>query len=349
MKASLTPIAAYREGLRRVLAAPWIWAGAWLATLLLALPAALVLRDMLASHLGASLVAEQAAAGVHAEWWQEFRAQASGLGTTFVPAILGGAAALKNLSDLADNAPMDTVIAGLVAAWLLVWSFLAGGILDRYARGRALGATGFFAACGAHAGRLIRLGALSWLAYYALFAHVHRWLFDEGLYAAWTRDVSVERRAFALRVLLYLVFFALLALVNLVFDYARVRLVVEDRRSAVFALTAGARFVRRHVAATATLYGLNAIGFLLLAAAYVTLAPGAGRTGWTLWVTALVGQAYVVLRLGVKLGFYASQTAYFQGALAHADYVAAPLPEWPESPAVEAVRGGPDVPPRPAP
>lgn len=349
MTARPSPIGAYREGLRRVLAAPWVWAGAWLATLLLALPAALVLRDLLAAHLGASLVADQAAAGVHWEWWQEFRAQASGLGATFEPAILGGAAVLKNLSDLADNAPMATVVAGLVAAWLLVWSFLAGGILDRYARGRALGAAGFFAACGTHAGRLLRLGALAFAAYYVLFAHVHRWLFDEGLYALWTRDISVERRAFALRALLYLVFFALVALVNLVIDYARVRLVVEDRRSAVFGVVAGARVVRRHLGHVVGLYGLNALGFLLLAAIYVTVAPGAGRTGWMLWLTLLVGQAYVLLRLGVKLGFYASQVAYFQAALAHADYVAAPLPEWPESPAVEAVRGGPGAGPPTAP
>ena len=33
---------------------------------------------------------------------------------------------------------------------------------------------------------------------------------------------------------------------NLVLDYARIRIVVEDRRSALGALAAGARFVRRH-------------------------------------------------------------------------------------------------------
>ena len=40
----------------------------------------------------------------------------------------------------------------------------------------------------------------------------------------------------------YLVFGLLLVLCNLVFDYARVRIVVEDRRSAIGALLAGARF-----------------------------------------------------------------------------------------------------------
>ncbi len=345
----LSPIAAYREGLRRVTGAPWMWLGAWLATLLVAVPAAMVVREMIADHLGASLVAERVAAGVDVDWWQEFRAQASGLGATFVPAIVGGAAVLKNLSDLADNARMETAAAGLVAVWLLVWSFFAGGVLDRYARGRAMRAAEFFAACGTHAGRLLRLGALAFLAYYVLFAHVYGWLFGQGLYATWTRDTTVERRAFVAHLLFQVVFFALVALVNLLVDYARVRLVVEDRRSAVFALVSAARFVRRHATGTVALYLLNTAGFLVLATLYAFAAPGAGRTGWTLWITALVGQAYVAARLGVKLGFYASQVAYFQGALAHAGYAAAALPEWPESPAVEAARGEPDpTPPSPS-
>ena len=55
-------------------------------------------------------------------------------------------------------------------------------------------------------------------------------------------------------------------------------------------------------------------------------------------------QAYVLARLGLKLVFYASQTAYFQGQLAHASYVAAPQAVWPESPAAEAIGGTPHEP-----
>jgi hypothetical protein len=55
------------------------------------------------------------------------------------------------------------------------------------------------------------------------------------------------------------------------------------------------------------------------------------------WLTLIVGQAYVAARLAVKLVFYASQTAYFQSQLAHAGYVAAARPAWPDSPAAEAI------------
>jgi hypothetical protein len=330
---------AYLDGLNRLARAPWIWAGAWVVTLAMSLPMALVLREMLAAHLGDSLAAQAAASGVNWDWWQEFRGQAAGLGTTFTPSILGFAAVLGNLSDLADNETLPRVIAGVIAAWLLVWSFLAGGVLDRYARNRVVGSTGFFTACGTHFWRLLRLGVIAWVLYGALFSWLHPLLFDEGVYAWATQDMTSERQAFAVRAGLYALFAALLVLVNLVVDYARVRIIVEDRRSAIFAVSAAIRFVRRHWGGVVALYALNTVGFLLVIAVYALLAPGAGRAGWMAWAALLVGQIYIALRIGVKLGFYATQTAFFQRALAHVDYVAGPAAEWPESPAAEAIRG----------
>ena len=57
--------------------------------------------------------------------------------------------------------------------------------------------------------------------------------------------------------------------------------------------------------------------------------PGAGASGWTMWVGFVGAQLYVLGRLIVKLQFLASQTALFQASLAHAAYTAAPVPVWP--------------------
>ncbi|MEI4927082.1 hypothetical protein Q8G50_31700, partial [Klebsiella pneumoniae] len=67
-------------------------------------------------------------------------------------------------------------------------------------------------------------------------------------------NVTVERTAFAARLGLYVVFGLLLGLCSLVFDYAKVRAVVEDRRSALGAIGAAARFIQRNCAAAVTLY-----------------------------------------------------------------------------------------------
>ena len=124
----------------------------------MALPLSFVLGDVIEAHLGRSLAADAAAGGVDYDWWQEFMAQATGIGTTFVPSILGFGAVLDNVSGLLDNKPLAATIAGVTTAWLIIWSFLSGGVLDRYARGRPTRATGFFAACGTHFWRFARLG-----------------------------------------------------------------------------------------------------------------------------------------------------------------------------------------------
>jgi hypothetical protein len=332
----MTAWSAFRDGVRRVNGALTVVAGMVLVTLLVALPLSLALRGMIEEHLGRSLVAQAAAEGTSYDWWQEFSAQASGLGTTFVPSIIGFGAVLDNLSALADNLAMASTIAGVTAAWMIVWAFLSGGVLDRLARGRPTRSPGFFAACGTHVWRFARLGVLALGVYYLLFAAVHPWVFSAV--DRLTRDVTVERTAFLINLGGYAVIGLLLVLASLVFDYARIRIVVEDRRSALGALVAAIRFVRRHRGGAAGLYLLNAGAFVLLVLLYAAVAPGAPRSGWSVWLVLGLGQTYIVARHYLKLLFYGSQTAFFQGALAHATYTAARPVVWPESPAAEAIQ-----------
>ncbi len=327
--------AAFRDGVRRVNAAPFVLFGMCAFTFLFAFPLSLIVRDAIASHLGASLAADAAAGGANYDWWQEFTAQASGLPATFVPSIVGFGAVLDNIDRLLDNLPLGTAIAGAMAAWLVLWSFLSGGVMDRYARIRPTRAHGFFAACGTHFWRFLRLGVLALAAYAFLFGVVHGLLLDTA-YARVTRNMTEERSAFAVRLAGYVVFGALLIAVNLVVDYARVRIVVEDRRSAAAAVLAGARFIRRN-RGTILLYLLNGTAFVLLLAVYAAATPGAPGGGVWMWVTLALGQAYIVARHYLKLLFYASEIAFFQSALAHASYTAAPAVVWPDSPAAEAI------------
>ena len=343
-------MSAFRDVFRRVIRAPMLVAGMSAVTLLIALPLSLALRGMLEEHFGRSLAAEGPAAGASYEWWQEFLAQASGLGATFTPSIIGFGAMLDNLSALLDNLPMASTIAGATAAWMLIWSFLSGGVIDRLARDRRTRTAGFFAACGIHFWRFLRLGVFAWLVYTFLFLHVHHWIFDEA-YPSLIADVTSERTALIIRLAGYLLFGSALVFFNLILDYARIRIVVEDRRSAIGAIAAGARFVRRHVGRVTALYLLNGLAFVLLLAAYAVLSPGAPGAGPRMWAVLLLGQAYIVARHYLKLVFYASETALFQAELAHAAYTAAPALVWPDSPAAEAiVNAGPSTgPARPGP
>jgi hypothetical protein len=327
---------ALRDGIRRVNAAPAVLVGVLLLTFLIALPLGLVLRGMIGESLGRSLAAETAASGVNSDWWSTFSSQASGLGVTFTPRIIGVGAVLSNISAVLEARPQALVIAGVAAVYLLLWTFLAGGILDRFARNRPIRTAAFFSACGVYFFRFLRLGVFAGLGYLVLFGPVHEWLFDA--FFPWaTREWTVERNAFFLRLALYAVFGGALVSLNVWLDYAKVRAVVEDRRSMIGALVAACRFIRRNPARTAGLYLADSVLFLMVVALYAAFVSDAGGTGFRMWAAFVVSEVYLLARLWVKLVFWASEVSLFQALLAHADYVAAPLPIWPESPSAEAI------------
>jgi len=329
-------IAAFRDGWGRVLRAPVILLGVFLVTLLYVIPSGRVVEQSITDSLGNSLDAQTMLSGVNSEWWDRFGETATGIDRTFAPTVIGFGAVLRNLSRVLDNGPLPLAVEGLAAAYMLLWLFLVGGILDRYARMRPLRTRAFFSACGVFFVRFLRLAVIGALGYLFLFNVVHGWLFEQ-FYRWVTRDLTVERTAFVIRVALYIVFLGPLLFWNVVMDYAKIRAVVEDRRSMLGSVLAAWRFVVGHPLKAGGLYLLNGAGFLAVIALYALAAPGASGAGVVAWIGFGVGQVYLLARLAVKLAFYASQTALFQRSLAHVGYTAAPEQAWPESPAAETI------------
>lgn len=334
----MTLFQAFRDGIRRVNSAPVLLLGVWVMTLLVSLPLTFEMRSELAAHLDASLEADAAASGVNHDWMQEFRGRTSGVGTTFSPTIIGFGAVLDNSSAFVDQERRPVLIVCAAAVYLALWTFVAGGLIDRYARDRNTRVEGFLWASAVHAVRFLRLGLVAAFVYGLLFRVVHPWLFAT-LFRDLTRDLTAERSAFLVRLALYGLFAIALATCNLVLDYAKVRIVVEDRRSVLAALSGAVRFLRRNGGAAATLYLADAALFAAVLALYAAVAPGAGSSGWSMWLGFGIAQIYLLARLWVKLVFWASETALFQGRLAHAGYVAAARPIWPDSPAAEGFGG----------
>jgi hypothetical protein len=225
------------------------------------------------------------------------------------PAVAIGMFAAVRLLEL--NGTEDWMILGLGARRtilsLMFWSFAYGGVLDRYARNRPTRGYGFFGACGRHVMPLARLSLLPLAVAYAVAR------FDPG----------------------FLISTIVILAVNIVMQFARIRLVVEDRRSAIGSLAAGARFALRNPGAVAILW--IAFGLLHIAqgAAYQALSPrfAAGAPA-----TRVVDEASAALAVCLQVLFpYAAATVLFQSRLAHARYTAAPPAVWPESAAAEAI------------
>ena len=303
--------AAWRDGIRRVASAPGVVVAAWVATTLVSFPFAVAIRTDITRSLGSSMAADAAARGMNYEWMEEFGAHASGLATTFRPTILGFAAVLDNLSALLDDVRRPAAVAAAAGIYLLCWAFLSGGVIERYAADRTMRTGTFVSACGRFFFRFVRLEIVTVLVYGAGAAVLHRWMFDV-IYPRAVVGIDAESTVFSIRVAFYFVFVLVLAAVNLVLDIAKVRTVIEDRRSVIVAVAAGWRFIRKNRTAAIGVYLLDAATFALVLVAYSFVAPGGGGAGAMVWAAILIGQAYIVGRLCVRLLFFASEVALFQ-------------------------------------
>ena len=261
----MSVLSALADGCQRVLRAPALLAGLWLAYIFVPAPVGITFRDSHLALLEASAIDP-------------------------VPALLS----VLRHREMWTHAVLLT--------------FLLGGMIDRLARNRAVATFGFFGAAGMFFFRFARLTLLAAPLY--------------ALLLLWVYPALPSREPGSYATLAVIV----LAL-NVLFDFARVRMVVEDRRSAIGALVAAARFIRRNAAAALLLTLLNAA----LACATWWLAAT-----FEIGVTAAI-YPYLLARALLRLIFIGSSVALFQGRLAHAGYVARPVARWPESPSADAV------------
>ena len=215
------------------------------------------------------------------------------------------------------------VVYSIIRAW---WT---GGILHRYAQNRPMRAGAFQRACGTFFFRLLRLHLLSALILGSSL-YVAEWMMFHQI------NLGVMLGFGSLFGLGYI-------FCDVVLDYAKVRTVVEDRRSMVFAIAAGFRFVVRRPGAVVRLYLLNAtigfIGFGSFALGYYYPVPVG--LPWLLVLLLLVALGFVVVLGWVPLLFLSTQTAFFQDELAFPGYTAGASVSPPDSPITEVVAGPP--------
>ncbi|HWR51691.1 MAG TPA: hypothetical protein VN428_11325 [Bryobacteraceae bacterium] len=278
----MTGFSAVRAGIRQVMAARRLWLTYYVATLGFGIAAALPLALLLGSSLGGTTWPERMNGRFDLDWLFEFVYRSGDTAsTTFGPVVLA-----------------------LGAGYVLLTTFLSGGAIAHFASGtQRYDAAVFWGACGRNFGRLLRLVVYS-VIFYAIVLMANSALAALGgrIWAESMEERPVAiygwaRAAVTLLLLLY---------VNMVVDYARVRLVVDDSRKSLRAALGSFGFVARNFGVAA---GAFAIVFALFAALVGTGHVLVRVLPWVLVI--IVQQGFVFGRILVKLLFYASETQVY--------------------------------------
>jgi hypothetical protein len=319
----------FRSGLGRVVGSPSLVFWLYLSSLAIALPLTAAMRETLRTSIGSSMVDQNLNVTFDLDWYGEYSAGARGFAATFSPAVVGILPVLHDLERLLNGEILnvDRVVLAAGILYLLAWAFFGGGIVARYASpDEPRYRDALFGTSAQYFFRFVRLLVISLTLYWALF----RWI--AGPVYSWlervTRDVTAEREMMAYTILFYVLVAFLLLICSLAMDYAKVAMVVEERRSAVLAFVRGLKFACSRPLQTGGLYLLLALTGILLLLVYGAAAPGAGQSSYSALALAfLVSQLFLLARLILRLWFLASETALFQSALEKKRTEAPPLPE----------------------
>jgi hypothetical protein len=310
----MTILTAIRDGLRRVGASPKLVVFLWLINFAVAIPLTMVMSDQIEASIGASLVHEKLRAGFDVDWYEEFAHAANDLGKTFSPAVIGIGPFLGNLQAWLEGSLFANYagIAGLGLGYMVLWAFVLGGVLDRYARGQeSLTAERFFSASGRYFLRFLLLMVFSWVFYFIVLALISPSLFSA--IAGANRDTTVERTVFFLTAGAYAIVAWLLAVVNMAFDYAKIFTVLRDQRNMLVAAAQGFRFIFAHPLKTFGLYLVLGMAALAVLGLYALIAPGANQASAVGVIAVFVtGQVFLAIKLAIRLTFFGGQMALYE-------------------------------------
>jgi hypothetical protein len=129
----------------------------------------------------------------------------------------------------------------------------------------------------------------------------------------WTENEASETVPFLYYMIRNVVVLLLLTFLFMIVDYARIRMVADDRTSALASTAAGAHFAGANIVQTYGLYLLLTAIAVVLVTAYAVIEKSMPQESyWPLLFLFVLQQCYVLARLWLKAGFYASQIALYR-------------------------------------
>lgn len=279
-------------------------------SLILSIP----MYNSLKESVGQSEVGNRLAAGFDYLWYEEFQDQAEGLETAFSPSLIGKGAILNNLESLIQMsfffAPPILIAFGL--SYLILRVFLAGGILSIFNQDiPRFTMKEFFQGAGSHFIRFLGLMLLSWI-----FILVITTFLLNALHSI-ISDISAESVSevtpFLLRLALSALTLAFLFFVQMVFDYARIKTVLENSRNIIKVTLEAFGFVFKHPFSTFGLFYFIILIQIIITVAYILLKEIIPQSNFLLVLAVFIlQQMFIFAVIWIRCLLYSSQMAFYR-------------------------------------
>jgi hypothetical protein len=246
----MTPGTAIRQGLslaQRARTGVWIL---FFANLGLAALASYPIYQGVRTFTGHSAMSEDLATGFSFDWLTDFAVNNPGSLERYATAI---------------------VIFGLLS--ILAQSVLAGGVVASFREPGFHSPGDFFRDCRRYGWRLVRLTIIGLIGYWIVFRLLNQGL--GSLADRWTRQWLDDRPVFWIKLVPSLLTLLGLIFVNLVMDFARVRLVMEEGASAIEAFLASLGFSLARMRRAIVIYAVPSLCGTALLVLYLLVWPQA--------------------------------------------------------------------------
>lgn len=279
-------------------------------SLLLVVPMYNSLKDSFARSEAGSRMAK----GFDYIWWEEFRDEAKGLETTFSPSVIGKGAILTNLESLIQmrffSSPPILIVFGLF--YIILHTFLAGGILSIFSQDvPGFTMKEFIQGAGSHFLRFFGLMLFSWVFIIAIGVLLR------DAFISILSDISSnsfsEVTPFFIRLAFSTLTFILLLFIQMVFDYARIKVVLEENRNILKSTLEALAFVFKYPFSTFGLFYLIFFFQVAVTVIYILLKEIIPQSNFP-WVLAafIIQQLFIFAVIWVRCLLYSSQMQLYR-------------------------------------
>lgn len=195
--------------------------------------------------------------------------------------------------------------------YVLAIVFITGGVVASLASEERATLHKLIAASGEYFLRYLRLFVFLFIAIGSLVA-VHQVVIADAV-DNWYDGATTGRAAAIIRGADIVVLVFIASLILMVFDYAKIKLVLENRRSAFLAACSALRFAFEHPLRTTMLFYINVVVVGVAGAIYLVVENQfTNATMVSVLGLLAVQQVLVVVRTLMRLSFYASQMTFYQ-------------------------------------